>query len=78
MIPEALVSAVTEAVFSHLAEKAESKIRQWPFAGEVVRATPCSQFVPQVVVYLLRQASGGGEELGAAGASWRDDVMRDA
>ncbi len=29
MIPEALVSAVTEAVFSHLAEKAEPKIRQW-------------------------------------------------
>ncbi len=33
---------------------------------------------PEGEVYLVRQASGAGEKVGAAGASRRDDVMRDA
>ena len=28
--------------------------------------------------YVIRHASGGGEEVGTAGASWPDDVMRNS
>ena len=76
MIPEALVSAVTEAVFSHLAEKAEPKIHQRPFAGGGGEGNACSQFVPQAVVYLLRQASCVKRQVLVRKSAWWDEGRR--